>query len=139
MWASVSEIYKVICNYFTLVWCFIPPIGTCFLACKHLLLADTFVTKGHFHRFFLHQTQSKHDDNVCEKAWWTLFIVNPGLDLPARPPSQEVGRGGGLAASDTRTSTDSDASLFSSCIRFSSYLNGLGLNSFSLINPQQSV
>ena len=99
MWASVSEIYKVICNYFTLVWCFIPPIGTCFLACKHLLLADTFVTKGRFYHFFLHQTQSKRDGNVCEKAWRILFTPSPVLDLLVCLTTRKVGRVGGLAAS----------------------------------------
>ena len=34
---------------------------------------DTFVTKARFYRFFLHQTQSKRDGNVHEKAWRTLF------------------------------------------------------------------
>ena len=71
-----------------LVWCLFPLIGRCFLACKHLLLADTFVTKACFYRFFLHQTQSKRDGNVCEKAWRTLFIVSPGLHMPVCPSSQ---------------------------------------------------
>ena len=39
----------------------------------NLLLVDTFVTKACFYHFFLHQTQSKRDVNVCEKAWQTLF------------------------------------------------------------------
>ena len=39
-----------------------------FLASKHFLLADTFVKKICFYRFFLHQTQSKHDSNVREKS-----------------------------------------------------------------------
>ena len=40
---------------------------------------------GHFHErspfwpFFLHQMHSKHYGNVCEKAWWTLFIISPVL------------------------------------------------------------
>ena len=34
---------------------------------------DTLVTKAHFYHFFLHQTQSKRDGNVREKAWQTLF------------------------------------------------------------------
>ena len=49
----------------------------------------------------------------------------------SRPSSQEVGRGGGLAASDSI--------LLSSCIQISSDTNGLGPDSFSLINPQQSI
>ena len=102
------------------MWCLFSPIGMCFLACKHLLLADTFVTKGCFYHFFLQQTQSKRDGNVRAKAWRTLFFINPVLDVLARPPSQEVGRGGRLAASYTWTSTDSDSSLLSSRIRISS-------------------
>ena len=35
----------------------------------NVLLADTFATKACFYYFFLHQTQSKCDGNVCEKAW----------------------------------------------------------------------
>ena len=99
------------------MWCLFPPIRTCFLACKHFPLADIFMTKARYYRFSLHQTQSKHDSNVCKKAWWTLFIVNPVLDTPACPLTQEVGRGGGLGASYTRTSTDSDSGLLSSRIR----------------------
>ena len=37
---------------------------------------DTFVTKAHFFHFLLHQTQSKPDGNVCEKAWQTLFTLS---------------------------------------------------------------
>ena len=92
-----------------LVWCLFPPIGTCFLACKHFLIADTFMSKASFYHFFLHQTQSKRDSSVCEKVWRTLFIINPVLDAPARPSTQEVGHGVGLAASYTWTSTDSDS------------------------------
>ena len=44
-----------------------------------------------------------------------------------------------LAASYTRTSTDSDSTLLSAHLRISSDQNRLGLDSFSLINPQQSV
>ena len=58
------------------MWCLFPPIGTCFLACKHFLLADTFVTNACFYRFFPHQTRSKRDGNVCKKAWWTVFIIS---------------------------------------------------------------
>ena len=50
-----------------------------------LLLADTFVTKALFYCFFLHQTQSKHEGNVCEKAWQTLFTVSLVLDMPTHP------------------------------------------------------
>ena len=46
---------------------------------------DTFVTKACFYRFFLHQTQSKRDGNVREKAWRTLFTLSPVLDMPVRP------------------------------------------------------
>ena len=45
---------------------------------------DTFVTKACFYRFFLHQTQSKRDGNVREKAWQTLFTLSPVLDVPVR-------------------------------------------------------
>ena len=51
----------------------------------NLLLADTFVPKARFYRFFLHQTQSKRDGNVRKKAWRTLFTIRPVLDLPVRP------------------------------------------------------
>ena len=51
-------------HFVWLVWCLFPPIGTCFFACKHFLLADTLGTKSRFYRFFLHQTQSKCDGNV---------------------------------------------------------------------------
>ena len=47
--------------------------------------------------------------------------------------------GGGLEASNTGTSTNSDSSLLSSRIQISSDWNRLGPDSFSLINPQQSV
>ena len=40
---------------------------------------NTFVTKARFYCFFLHQTQSKHDGNVREKAWQTLFFVKSGF------------------------------------------------------------
>ena len=113
-----------------LVWCLFPPIGMCFLACKHFLVADTFMTKARFYRFFLHQTQSKRDGNVRKKAWRTLFIVSPVLVALARPLTQESGRRGSLAASYTWTSTDSNSSLLSSWIRISSNPNRLSLNSF---------
>ena len=100
---------------------------------------ETFVTKAHLYRFFLHQTQSKRDSNVREKAWRTLFTLSPVLDLPVRPSTREVGRVVGLAASYTRTSTDSNSTLLSSRIWISSDRNRLGPDSFSLINPQQSV
>ena len=67
----------------------------------HLPLADTSETKAHFYCFFLHQTQSKRDGNVREKAWRTLFTLRQVLDVPARRSTQEVGRGVGLAASYT--------------------------------------
>ena len=63
------------------------------------LLLGHFRDKAHFYHFFLHQTQSKHDSNVHEKAWQTLFTLSPVLDLPVRPSTREVGRVGGLAAS----------------------------------------
>ena len=43
---------------------------------------DTSVTKAPFYHFFLHQTQSKRDGNVCKKAWRTLFTVSLVLDVP---------------------------------------------------------
>ena len=92
----------------------------CFFACKHFLLSDTFVTKACFYCFFLHQTQSKHNSNVLERVWQTLFTINPVLDAPMLLLTQEVGCWGGLAASYTRTSTDSNSCLLSSHIRISS-------------------
>ena len=112
-----------------------------FFACKHFLLVDTFVTKARFYHFFLHQKQSKCSRmfNVRKKAWQTLFIVNPVLDMPAHLSTQEVGLGGGLAASYTRTSTDNDSSLLSSRIRIPSDRNRLGpVSSVSLIHNSQS-
>ena len=44
-----------------------------FFACKHLLLAATFVTKACFYRF-LHQMRSKSDSNAQEKARQRLEI-----------------------------------------------------------------
>ena len=44
-----------------------------------------------------------------------------------------------LAASYTRTSTDSVSTLLSACLQISSDLNRLGLDSFSLINLQSSL
>ena len=41
--------------------------NTFFFACKHFLLADTFVTKAHFYCFFLHQKQSKRDGIIYRK------------------------------------------------------------------------
>ena len=43
-----------------------------FFACKHVLLANTFVREARFYCLFLQQTRSKRDSNVHEKAWWTL-------------------------------------------------------------------
>ena len=103
-------------------------------ACEHF-----FETKARFYHFFLHQTQSKHVGNVRKKAWQTLFIVRLVLDAQARPSAQEVGWRDGLAASYIRTSTDSNSSLLSSRIWISSDRNRFGPDSFSLINPQQSV
>ena len=41
-------------------------------------VAETFMTKACFYGFFLHQTQSKRDGDVREKAWrMLLFIINP--------------------------------------------------------------
>ena len=45
---------------------------------------DTFMTKARFYHFFLHQTQRKHDGNVREKVWRTLFTLRPVLDVPVR-------------------------------------------------------
>ena len=50
-----------------------------------LLLVDTFRTKHHFYHFFLHQTQTKRDGNVREKALRTFFALSPVLDVPVRP------------------------------------------------------
>ena len=46
---------------------------------------DTFVTKASFYCFFLHQTQSKHDGNVREKVWRTLFTY-PGAPWHSNSP-----------------------------------------------------
>ena len=119
--------YHVVCH--VILWLVgVVPFSTnrnVFSCLQTLGLADTFVTKASFYRFFLHQTHSKHDGNVRVKAWRILFIASPVLDMPAHPSSQEVGRVGGLAASYTWTSTDSDSSLLSLCIQFSSDPNGL--------------
>ena len=61
------------------------------------MLADTFVTKAHFYRFFLHQTQRKHDSNVREKVWGTLFTTSPVLDAPGSLLRWGVGVGWQLA------------------------------------------
>ena len=58
----------------------------------NLLLADTFVTKARFYHFFLHQTQSKYDGSVREKARWTLFNLSPVLDVVVRPSTRELVR-----------------------------------------------
>ena len=58
-----------------------------------------------------------------------LVNVSPVLDVPARPSSQEVGHGGGLAASYTQTSTDSNSSLLPLRIQISSDLNRLSPDS----------
>ena len=68
-----------------LLWCLFPPIGMCFISCKHLPLADTFMTKARFYQFFLHQTQSKRDGNVGEKVWQTSFTLCPVLDVLVCP------------------------------------------------------
>ena len=102
-------------------------------------LANTFVTKARFYHFFLHETQSKHDGNVSEKAWRTLFTLSLVLDVLVCPSSQEVVCGCGLAASYTRTSTDPDSTLLSLRIEISSDPKRLDPDSFSLINPKQSV
>ena len=52
------------------------------------------MTKARFYRFFLHQTQTKRDSNVHEKAWRTLFTLSLVLDLPVCLSTQEVGRVG---------------------------------------------
>ena len=90
------------------------------------------MTKAHFYCFFLHQTQSKRDSNVLEKAWRTSFIISLVLDTPAHLSRREVGRGGGLAASYTQTSTDPDSSLLSSC-------NCVIRTCLVSLYPQQSV
>ena len=133
-----------------------------------LLIVLTHNTKNRLHYTLntLHQTQHntltihfKH--TICHKSLnsqnlpsllrtlsWQKPVLNfflrhqtqrnasPVLDVPS---TQEVGRVGGLALSYTRTSTDSYSSLLSLCIRISSDRNRLGLDLFSLINPQQSV
>ena len=55
-----------------------------FLACKHFLLADTFMTKASFYCFFLHQTRSKHDGNVHQKAVFIISLVLLGLSTQFR-------------------------------------------------------
>ena len=44
-----------------------------------IIITVSVVTKAPFCHFFLHQTQSKHDGNVREKAWQTLFFVKSGF------------------------------------------------------------
>ena len=74
-------------------------------------------------------------EQMCRLFYLKRAVIyrSPVLDVLARPSTQEVGCGGGLAASYTRTSTDSDSSLLSSRIRISSDWNRLGPDSFSLI------
>ena len=48
----------------------------------NVLLADTLVTKARFYHFFLHQTQSKRDGNIREKAWRTPLTMFPGSYVP---------------------------------------------------------
>ena len=103
---------------------------------------DTFVTKASFYHFFLHQTQSKCDGNVHEKALKKNVIYPKsgfGRAGASGPSTREVGCVSGLAASYIQKSTDSDSALLSARLRISSDSNRLGPDAFSLINPQQSV
>ena len=100
--------------------------------------------------------------HFCDKSPFLLFLPAPGTKQTWRQCSQKgvasiiypksgFGRasasidsgggpcGGGLAASYTWTSTDSDSTLLSSRLQISSDLNRLSPDLFSLINPQQSV
>ena len=84
-----------------------------------------------------------------KQTWWQcsrksiVDIIYPrsgfGRAGVSGPSTGEVGRVGGLAASYTWTSTDSNSTLLSLCIRITSDWNRLDPDSFSLINPQQSV
>ena len=86
---------------------------------------------------------TRHKANVTamirEKGWRTLFTLSPVLDMQVRPVRQLRRRAVRLAASYTRTSTDSDSTLSSAHLRIPSDPNRLGPDLFSLINPQQSV
>ena len=44
-------------------------------ACKHFLLAETFMREARLNRFFLHQMCNKRDGNVSENSCHTLFMV----------------------------------------------------------------
>ena len=53
----------------------------------NVLLADTLVIKACFYRFFLHQTQSKREGNIREKAWRTPLTLSPVGSVPMFPGS----------------------------------------------------
>ena len=81
----LSQLTKIAISVAVCITAGVPPTTSSVPQQPNLLLADTFVTKAHFYHFFLHQTQSKRDGNVCEKAWRTLFTLSPVLDMPVRP------------------------------------------------------
>ena len=103
----------------------------------NLLLADTFMAKGRFYHFFPAPNTKRMWRQRLRKS--VVDIIYPKSSLGSASASGVSGDGpcgGGLAASYTQKSTDSDSALLSSRIRISSDRNRLGPDSFSLINPQ---
>ena len=102
---------------------------------------------GHFHDkrpflLFLPAPETKQMWRQCLRKS-VADIIYPkssfGRASASGPSTRDVGHVGGLAASYTRTSTDSDSTLLSMCLLISSEPNRLGTDLFSLINLQQSV
>ena len=93
--SQISQLSKLAISVAVCITAGVPPTTSSVPQQPNLLLVDTFVTKARFYCFFLHQTQSKRDGNVREKAWWTLFTLSPVLDVLARASAQEVGHGVG--------------------------------------------
>ena len=97
--SQISQLSKLAVSVAVCITAGVPPTTFPVPQQPSMLLADTFTTKALFYRFFLHQTQSKRDCNVREKAWRTLPYPKSGLDLPVRPSTRKVGLVGGLVAS----------------------------------------
>ena len=64
----MSQISKLAISVAVCITTGVPHTTSPVLQQPNLLLVDTFVTKARFYHFFLHQTQSKRDGNVREKA-----------------------------------------------------------------------
>ena len=74
---QISQLSKLVISVAVCITTDVPHTTSPVPQQQNLMLADTFMTKAHFYRFFLHQTQSKRDGNVHEKVWWTLFTLSP--------------------------------------------------------------